>query len=77
MLENAYAILKYKKSLRNQNEGLLLKNDPILGNHVPDMSQLEYVKNDTSIHPEIRKVAYSNQRENDRNAGPITNLEEA
>lgn len=77
MLDNAYALLKHKKEMRKAAKTSVFGNDAMYGDYVPDLTQTDSFKNNTGLHPEQRKILYSNMPEINRSNLSVTNEEEA
>lgn len=76
-LENAYHLIKFKKSQRNKDYSYFFQSDPLFGEYVPDISQLDQFKNDTSISPDDRRLLYGNFREHDTTGLSVSDEQEA
>jgi aromatic ring hydroxylase len=53
---------------RKENE-YLQKGDPVFGSYIPNLYKMEEVKNDISLHPELKKMVYSTLPEDPNTAG--------
>lgn len=56
--------LKYAKALRHKTGDEVYNfDDPVFADFWPDFHKSEEAKSNTNMHPEIRKMLYSNLRE--------------
>lgn len=69
--------LKYAKALRNKTgEEVYNFEDPVFADFWPDFHKADEVKTSTDIHPEIRKMIYSDLPEPDAHSSFSINGEE-
>jgi hypothetical protein len=76
-IESRIAEMKMAKARRNRDEGEVFGEDPIFANYIPEFYKTEANRNDMSVHPEIRKMLYSNMNEGVDPRFQIENKEDA
>jgi hypothetical protein len=76
-VEAQLARLKYAKALRHRRgDEIYNYEDPVFEDFWPDFHKSEEAKASTSLHPEMRKMIYSNLREPEAHASFSINDEE-
>lgn len=60
-IETRITEMKYNKAVRNKDDSEIWEDDdPMFKDYKPNFTHADEIKNDKSIHPEIRKTLYSN-----------------
>jgi hypothetical protein len=60
LLESKMSEMKFAKATRNKTDAWVYsKDDPLFGDYIPDMGKTIEAKNDLSIHPEMKKMLFS------------------
>jgi len=77
-VETQMAKLRFEKDKRNRVKDLeMFDNDPMFGNYIPEFYKSQEYKDDTSMHPELKKMLYSGFEEGRDQRFEINNKEDA